>query len=145
MFKCWWYLGMYLSNVIPILDVQIPQFLSVLVIIWWRFPEKGVPPVIIHFCGIVLYKPSSYGGTTIYGTPPYDDEESRGSLAFGPGCRSSWRIVTASKGPDAIGGFHGHGSTPIAGCFISWKILLLKWMRTGGTPISGKLYRYSIL
>ena len=34
------------------------------------------------------------------------------------------------------GGFHSHGGTPIAGWFISWTILL-KWMMTGGTLISG--------
>ena len=27
----------------------------------------GVPPVLIHFNGIFSYKPSSYGGTPIYG------------------------------------------------------------------------------
>ena len=32
-----------------------------------------------------------------------------------------------------------NGGTPIAGCFISWKILL-KWMTTGGTSISGNLH-----
>ena len=37
-------------------------------------------------------------------------------------------------------GFLSHGDTPIAGwCIIlQWKIPL-KWMRTGGTPISGNL------
>ena len=38
----------------------------------WRFPEIGVPPVIIHFNGIFLYKPSSYWGTTIYRNPHID-------------------------------------------------------------------------
>ena len=33
----------------------------------WRFPEIGVPPVLIHLNGIFPYKPSSYGGTSIYG------------------------------------------------------------------------------
>ena len=33
-------------------------------------------------------------------------------------------------------GLSGNGGTPIAGWFISWKIPL-KWMMTGGTPISG--------
>ena len=35
----------------------------------WGFPSMGVPPVIIHFNGIFHYKPSSYGGTPIYGNP----------------------------------------------------------------------------
>ena len=34
------------------------------------------------------------------------------------------------------GGFHSHGGSPIAGWFISWKILP-KWMITRGTPIYG--------
>ena len=33
------------------------------------------------------------------------------------------------------GGFHSHGGTPIAGWFISWK-LLLKWIMTRGTPMT---------
>ena len=35
----------------------------------WRFPKTGVPPVIIHFNGIFLDKPSSYGGTPISKDP----------------------------------------------------------------------------
>ena len=27
----------------------------------WRFPKKGIPPVIIHFSGILAYKPSIFG------------------------------------------------------------------------------------
>ena len=45
-----------------------------------------------------------------------------------------------SKSPCAhgrSGGFHSHGSTPIAGWFISWKIHLLTGMMTGGGCILG--------
>ena len=35
---------------------------------WW-FPEIGVPPVLIHFRRIFVYKPSSYWGTPIDGIP----------------------------------------------------------------------------
>ena len=35
----------------------------------WRFPEIGVPLVIIHFNWIFHYEPSSYWGTSIYGNP----------------------------------------------------------------------------
>ena len=38
------------------------------------------------------------------------------------------------------GGFQSHGGTPIAGWFISWKILLRYtkiWMQTGDSPILG--------
>ena len=38
------------------------------------------------------------------------------------------------------GGFQSHGGTPIAGWFISWKILLKYtkiWMQTGDNPILG--------
>ena len=35
----------------------------------WGFPEMGVPLVIIHLYRIFPYKPSSYWGTYIYGTP----------------------------------------------------------------------------
>ena len=38
----------------------------------WGFPEIGVPPVIIHFGGIVPYKPTILGIPhlwSIYGTP----------------------------------------------------------------------------
>ena len=40
----------------------------------YGFPEIGVPLVIIHFRFVfsVLNKPSSYGDTPIYGTPPYE-------------------------------------------------------------------------
>jgi hypothetical protein len=34
----------------------------------WRFPEMGVPPVIIHFSRI-FQNPSSYWGTPISGRP----------------------------------------------------------------------------
>ena len=37
-----------------------------------------------------------------------------------------------------------NGGTPIAGWFISWKIPL-KWMMTGGTPISGNLHIGNII
>ena len=40
-----------------------------------RFPEIGVPPVIIHFNGIFLYKPSSYGGTPIDGNPHFEPSD----------------------------------------------------------------------
>ena len=35
----------------------------------WRFPKKGVPPVIIHFSRMFHYKPTSYWGTHIDGNP----------------------------------------------------------------------------
>ena len=35
----------------------------------WKFPEMGVPLIIIHFHGIFHYKPSSYWGTPIFGNP----------------------------------------------------------------------------
>jgi hypothetical protein len=34
-------------------------------------------------------------------------------------------------------GFHSHGGTPKVGWFISWNLHQKKWIRTGGTPISG--------
>ena len=36
---------------------------------YMEVPEIEVPPVIIHFNRILPSKPSSYGGTPIYGTP----------------------------------------------------------------------------
>ena len=38
------------------------------------------------------------------------------------------------------GGFHSHGGTPIYGWFV--RKIPLKWMMTGGTPISGNLQIY---
>ena len=39
---------------------------------WWRFPEIGVPPVIIHFNGIVHYKPSIWGYPHLWKPPYYE-------------------------------------------------------------------------
>ena len=46
--------------------------------------------------------------------------------------------VKQAAAPSSSGSLRWRLGTPIAGWFISWKTLL-KWMRTGGTPILGNL------
>ena len=46
----------------------ISKYFGIIILLYFsfsirRFPKIGVPPVIIHFNGIVHYKPSSYWGT----------------------------------------------------------------------------------
>ena len=48
------------------LDLLIPWYFAI-----WRFPEIGVPPVIIHFNGIVHNKPPIWG-YPFYGNPHID-------------------------------------------------------------------------
>ena len=51
----------------PIDRCDVPWYLAT-----WRFPEMGVPPVIIHFNRTFPYKPSSYLGT---GNPTLTDPD----------------------------------------------------------------------
>ena len=56
-----------LKIVNPILNIAwLTTMVSLLI---WMFPKIGVLPVLIHFKGTFSYKPSSYWGTPIYGTP----------------------------------------------------------------------------
>ena len=51
---------------------RLCHYVTVIQLVTWRFPAIGIPPVIIHFYRIFHYKhykPSSYWGTSIDGTP----------------------------------------------------------------------------
>ena len=62
----------------------------------WRFPEMGVPLVIIHLNGIFRYKPSSYWGTPIIWKPPYVPfygwEKTCGPKGVSHTCGAKWLL-----------------------------------------------------
>ena len=50
----------------------------------WKFPQMGVPPVIIHFHGICPCKPASYWGTPSHMETPISSPETPWRLLFMP-------------------------------------------------------------
>ena len=90
--------GLYSQN-IPIMI----SWYSLNVSTTWRFPEIGLPPVIIHFNAIFQYKPAIFWGLSIYG-PPHPGLESirtfrrwrRGSRC--PTSTSSWIFTFVGPG-----------------------------------------------
>ena len=57
---------LHLFSDIPFYPMIFPVHIHHITI--WGFPKTGYPEI-IHFSGISPYKPSSYGGTPIYGHP----------------------------------------------------------------------------
>ena len=85
----------------------------------WRFPEIGVPPVIIHFSGISHYKPSIWGYPHDYGNPHLFSEVERPVVP-------SWLWNHFQVAP--VDRTHSHS----CGGNIAWLWALL-WMPMGAT------------